>query len=124
MLTAGFGIGMGLSNTAIVIAVQSSVGFSQRGVATSSTLFFRNVGGTIGVGVMGVMLARSLVSNAVGSDLVAQILGPDRRKIDSAVLQSISGTLAGGIGMVTLVLAGLAAAAAVVGALFPKVEAK
>jgi EmrB/QacA subfamily drug resistance transporter len=120
-----FGIGMGLANTPLVIAVQSSVTFSQRGVATASTMFFRNIGGTVAVGAMGVVLAHALLSGAAreagGADLVARILGPDRRNVEPSVLASISGDLALGLGSVMWIVAGLAFAAALVAWLFPQV---
>jgi len=125
IITALFGIGMGLANTPLVIAVQSSVTFSQRGVATASTMFFRNIGGTVAVGVMGVVLARALLAGAAreagGAELVARILGPDRRNVEPSVLASISGDLALGVGAVMWIVAGLALGAAAVAWLFPKV---
>src|SRR5690606_19138276 len=36
-----FGAGMGLANTSLIIAVQSTVRFAQRGVSTALTLFSR-----------------------------------------------------------------------------------
>src|SRR2546430_3792251 len=44
-LSAFFGIGLGLANTALLIAVQTSVEWRQRGVATASTMFARTIGG-------------------------------------------------------------------------------
>lgn len=122
-----FGIGMGFANTALVIAVQSSVGFSQRGVATASTMFFRNMGGTIGVGVMGVVLARALLASdtaraAGGATLVARILGPERRSVDPAILRAISGDLALGLSRVMWIIAGLALVAAIAAVFFPAVS--
>jgi EmrB/QacA subfamily drug resistance transporter len=120
-----FGIGMGFANTPLVIAVQSSVTFSQRGVATASTMFFRNIGGTVAVGAMGVVLAHALLAGAAreagGANLVARILGPDRRNVDPAVLASISGDLAVGVGAVLWIVTGLAFGAALVAWLFPHV---
>jgi EmrB/QacA subfamily drug resistance transporter len=123
-----FGIGMGLANTALVIAVQTSVGFSQRGVATASTMFFRNIGGTVGVGVMGVVLARALLSgetarNAGGAALVARILGPERKSVDPTILRAISSDLAIGLSRVLWIVAGLSVVAAVAAAFFPPVSA-
>jgi EmrB/QacA subfamily drug resistance transporter len=122
---AFFGIGMGLANTPLVIAVQSSVTFSQRGVATASTMFFRNIGGTVAVGAMGVVLARALLAGAAhesgGADLVARILGPERRNVEPSLLAAISGDLARGLGAVMWIVCGLAGAAAVVAWLFPDV---
>jgi MFS family permease len=55
---AGFfmGIGMGFITNACVIAVQNSVDWEQRGVATASTQFFRSIGGSISVAIMGALL--------------------------------------------------------------------
>jgi MFS family permease len=129
-----FGFGMGIANTPLVIAVQSSVGFSQRGVATASTMFFRNIGGTVAVGVMGVVLARSLLAGALvagagqddrgGAALVARILGPERRSVQPAVLAAISGDLALGLSRVLWLVCGLAIAASAVAWLFPVVSTK
>ena len=55
-----FGVGMGLANTAMIIAVQASVDWSQRGVATALNLFARSMGGTLGVGALGGILASHL----------------------------------------------------------------
>jgi EmrB/QacA subfamily drug resistance transporter len=121
--SAAFGVGMGLSNTALVIAVQTSVGFAQRGVATASTMFFRNIGGTVGIGVMGVVLARALLgSGAASAELVSRILGPDRRTVAPAVLQAIAGDLSRGLLMVAWIIAGLAVAAAVTSLAFPHID--
>jgi EmrB/QacA subfamily drug resistance transporter len=125
---AFFGLGMGFSNTPVVIAVQTSVGFAQRGVATASTMFFRNIGGTVAVGVMGVILARALLAGAAhdagGAELVAKILGPDRRNVAPSVLASISGDLSLGISHVMMLVTGLSVAAALVAWLFPHVATK
>ncbi|MBX3205458.1 MAG: MFS transporter [Labilithrix sp.] len=122
--SAVFGIGMGLANTAQVIAVQTSVSFNQRGVATASTMFFRSIGGTIGVGVMGVVLARALMANPVtreagGAELVARILGPDRKSVATGILEAISGDLQRGLAHVTWICVGLGAVAIVTSWLFP-----
>lgn len=124
--SAALGIGMGIANTPLVIAVQTSVGFSQRGVATSSTMFFRNIGGTVAVGTMGVVLARTLLAGAAresgGATLVARILGPERRTIDPKVLASISGDLSLGLSRVMWIVSALAVAGALVAWLFPPVS--
>jgi len=54
------GFGMGNTMPLFVIAVQNSVAHGHMGVATSSVQFFRSVGGTIGVTVLGALLASSL----------------------------------------------------------------
>lgn len=124
LLSALFGLGMGLSNTSLVIAVQSSVGFSQRGVATASTMFFRNIGGTIGVGVMGAVLARHLTSTGSDSTLVARMLGPERRNLDPNVLRESASGLAHGLVYAAWIIAAFAACSLVSALLFPAISHK
>jgi len=50
------GAGMGLSSVAFIMAVQNAVPWKLRGVATASTQFFRTIGGTVGVAIMGTIL--------------------------------------------------------------------
>jgi len=60
------GVGMGLSTITFIVAVQTLIRREQRGVATSAVLFFRNVGATIGVAVMGAVLTTRLGAQALG----------------------------------------------------------
>ncbi len=127
LASATFGVGMGLANTAQVIAVQTSVSFAERGVATASTLFFRSIGGTIGVGVMGVVLARTLMANTLtqeegGAELVARILGPEREGVAASVLAAISQDLRLGLARVGWICVGLGVVALVTAFLFPKID--
>ncbi len=123
---AAFGVGMGVANTALVIAVQTSVGFQERGVATASTMFFRSIGGTLGVGVMGVVLARSLAATSqdrgAGSDLVATLLGPERASVAPEMLARVSTGLTVGISQVLWLSVGLGLVAVVSAWLFPDVD--
>ncbi|MDQ2902605.1 MAG: MDR family MFS transporter [Ktedonobacteraceae bacterium] len=50
------GFGLGFSSPAYLISVQNAVPWNLRGVATASNQFFRTIGGTIGVAVMGAIL--------------------------------------------------------------------
>src|SRR5436305_6907377 len=50
------GAGFGLASVAYVLSVQNVVPWNLRGVATASTQFFRTIGGTVGVAVMGTIL--------------------------------------------------------------------
>lgn len=54
------GVGMGFTNTAYIVTIQNSVPWNVRGVATSSNLFMRMLGGTIGASVLGAILNQSL----------------------------------------------------------------
>lgn len=49
------GVGMGLIMPVITIAVQSAFGAERRGVATSATQFFRSIGGTLGMTLLGAL---------------------------------------------------------------------
>ena len=57
------GLGMGLTVSPTLIAAQSSVGWTERGVVTANNLFLRSLGSALGVAVFGAManavLARS-----------------------------------------------------------------
>lgn len=50
------GLGFGASTTTMLIALQVSVPWSERGVATASAQFFRNMGQAIGATVLGTVL--------------------------------------------------------------------
>jgi EmrB/QacA subfamily drug resistance transporter len=50
------GIGMGLVSITLVLAVQALIRREDRGIATSAVLFFRSIGGTVGVAIMGAVL--------------------------------------------------------------------
>jgi EmrB/QacA subfamily drug resistance transporter len=56
------GLGMGSLMPTFTIAVQSAVGPELRGVATSSSQFFRSIGGTMGVSIMGAIMASKMAS--------------------------------------------------------------
>ncbi|WP_416955805.1 MFS transporter [Streptomyces sp. Agncl-13] len=56
MLCVGMGVGMTLQN--LVLVVQNTVPLKDIGSASSTVSFFRSLGGTIGVSVLGAVLAR------------------------------------------------------------------
>lgn len=51
-----FGVGLGLGMPVFVVAVQSAFPHRQVGVVTSTLQFFRSIGGTFGIALMGSML--------------------------------------------------------------------
>jgi len=55
------GIGMGFCNTAFIVSIQAGVGWTERGVATSSYVFMRIVGQSVGAAVFGAVLNFGLV---------------------------------------------------------------
>ncbi len=61
------GFGMGLITVTTVVATQTTAPQGQIGIVTSLPFFFRNIGATIGVAVMGTILNASLVRAGVGA---------------------------------------------------------
>jgi len=68
MFTVGVGVGMTMQN--LVLAVQNTVALKDIGAASATVAFFRSLGGTIGVSVLGAILARQ-VTDRITHDLAA-----------------------------------------------------
>ncbi|MFI6265422.1 MDR family MFS transporter [Micromonospora sp. NPDC051006] len=68
MFIVGTGVGMTMQN--LVLAVQNTVSLKDIGAASSTVAFFRSLGGTIGVSVLGAVLARR-VTDRITHDLAA-----------------------------------------------------
>ncbi|MEV0429185.1 MDR family MFS transporter [Micromonospora sp. NPDC050495] len=68
MFIVGVGVGMTMQN--LVLAVQNTVALRDIGAASSTVAFFRSLGGTIGVSVLGAVLARR-VTDRITHDLAA-----------------------------------------------------
>jgi len=68
LFVLGFGMGMSMQN--LVLAVQNSVAATDLGAATSAVTFFRSMGGTVGVSVLGAVLA-SRVTELTSEGLAA-----------------------------------------------------
>lgn len=54
------GVGMGLTSTAFIVSIQSTVSWEQRGAATAANMFMRNLGNTIGAALLGGVLNNQL----------------------------------------------------------------
>ncbi|MFS0734890.1 MDR family MFS transporter [Microbacterium sp. 1P10UB] len=61
------GLGLGQLMQTLTIASQNSVGLRDMGVATSSSTFFRQIGGTLGTAVLLSLLFTLMPSNIIGS---------------------------------------------------------
>ncbi|WP_279234285.1 MDR family MFS transporter [Microbacterium sp. SS28] len=74
MFLLGAGVGMTMQN--LVLVVQNTSKPTEIGVASSGVTFFRSLGGTIGVSVMGAALAASVTDLMAGAkdDLTAAIM--------------------------------------------------
>ncbi len=58
------GLGMGFLSSSAIVMIQASVGWSERGAATASNVFSRNLGSTLGATVLGGVLSVSLSHGA------------------------------------------------------------
>jgi EmrB/QacA subfamily drug resistance transporter len=56
------GVGMGLTLTTFIVTIQSTVDWKQRGIATASNMFMRNLGNTIGAALLGGILNSRLMN--------------------------------------------------------------
>jgi EmrB/QacA subfamily drug resistance transporter len=113
----GLGLGMVMQN--LVLVVQNSVDVRQLGAASSAVAFFRSLGGTLGVSVLGAVLA-SRVSTIVGegigsidapaSELKALATGtiPNVTELSKPVRELVEGAYGQGIGEIFLIAAPLA----------------
>jgi len=134
------GLGMGFSSTTYLLSVQNAVPWQRRGVATSSIIFFRTVGGSIGVAVMGALLNASLgpryaaaVEKAsVGDDNLARLLADPnnllqpvlREQIPSGSYAELANSLATALSPVFWGIFALGLAALALAVFFPGGQAK
>jgi MFS family permease len=121
IITAAFGMGMGFANTALLLAVQTSVTWEQRGIATASTMFFRTIGGTLAVGVMGgVINARLMADPTIPEDAASRVLSREgTAALTPDILARLGDALAGGLGTVFWIIAGMGVVAFVTSLWFP-----
>ncbi|MFJ9553288.1 MDR family MFS transporter [Nocardiopsis sp. NPDC101807] len=128
MLLVGTGVGMSMQN--LVLVVQNSVPLSELGAASGAITFFRSLGGTMGVSVLGAVLANRVGTNiseglaGAGVDASAAA-GSGTLNLDAmppfvrGIVESAYGSSTGDI---FLVATGIAAVGLVVGLFLPKVR--
>ncbi|WP_046180864.1 MDR family MFS transporter [Domibacillus tundrae] len=80
-----FGLGLGLGMPIFSLTVQNAVSPKELGVATASSQLFRNMGGTIGIAIMGTIMQTSLKHNMEDA-----AKGMDTSAIDPAVAQQLA----------------------------------
>ncbi|MBN1203946.1 MAG: MFS transporter [Myxococcaceae bacterium] len=119
-----FGAGLGFAATALLIAVQTSVGWEMRGVATASNMFFRTIGGALGVGVMGGVLVERLTADPhIPVSAANELLGPEHgRGLGDDVLRQLSGSLADGLSTNFWIMSAMAVLAFAFSFFFPRVK--
>jgi len=96
---AVLGLGMGFSNTTFVIATQTSVGWSERGAATSANMFLRTVGQSVGTAIFGAVFNLGVGSRIAGADdEINRLLEPaTRATVDAVEAMRLSEAIAAAI---------------------------
>ncbi|GIP01392.1 MFS transporter [Paenibacillus lautus] len=82
-----FGIGLGLGMPVFSLATQNAVSHKDLGVATASSQLFRNLGGTIGIAVMGTVMSNNLTKNL--KDALQSANAPDFSAVDPQLAQQM-----------------------------------
>ena len=78
------GLGMGLSSSPLVVAIQSVVGWERRGVVTGTNMFSRSIGSAVGAAVFGAIVNTTLAQRfddapaALRADLPQDVDGTAR----------------------------------------------
>ena len=114
--------GLCLANTGLILSVQTSVAWEQRGVATASTMFFRTIGGAVAVAAVGSLLTARLsaVPGATG-EIIDAFLGPEGGNgISAGLLQGLTGALAGALQFGFWIVVAVTTLAFLVALFFPK----
>lgn len=105
------GMGMGLSMIPMLIAVQNRFPRTYLGIATSSTQFFRTLGASVGIAIMGSVMVSGMLQGLSGLHLdlppeevsriahhPEMIVNPEmRRELPGEVLRAAQGILAGAL---------------------------
>jgi MFS family permease len=92
------GTGMGPTSISFVLAIQHSVTWGQRGVATGAAVFSRTIGGAVGVGVLGAALAWELAlrlgaAGAKGIDVAKALLPETHKDLNATQLNLVQTNL-------------------------------
>jgi EmrB/QacA subfamily drug resistance transporter len=88
---AVFGIGLGLSMPVITLAVQNALPGSQLGVATATSTLFRNLGGTIGIALLGSIMNSTMKHNL--EKATTEGTGLDFSQLDPQTAEQFKGML-------------------------------
>jgi hypothetical protein len=114
------GLGTGLVAMPYFVAVQNAVPWGRRGVATSSTLFFRTVGGALAVAALGALLQVHLEAAGAAGRVTALLDPRLRAGLPGPALAATTGALAGGLQQVYRACAVLGALSLAAAWAFPR----
>ncbi len=86
-------MGLGLSSTPLLIAVQSAVTWTRRGVATATNMFVRSFGSVVGLAVMGALVNNATQGSASATNQALQ----STKGVPPSLLRHIQTSLMNGI---------------------------
>lgn len=86
------GAGMGLTSTAFIVSIQSTVEWESRGAATAANMFMRNLGNTVGAAVLGGILNNRLQAYFLSQDHTGETL--DLNSVNELLSAEVRSTLA------------------------------
>ncbi|MBI4492532.1 MAG: MFS transporter [Chloroflexi bacterium] len=84
------GLGLGFNSVSVTIAVQNAVAWNQRGTATSSNQFFRSIGGTLGVSLVGAVFTAALAARLAGLGLEGEAFASANTLLDPVARSSLA----------------------------------
>lgn len=117
------GVGMGALTPPILVAIQNHLGTERMGLATSSQQFFRNLGGTVGVAVLGVVLNVSMRDRLASVPGVSGLEDLQRLLLGGGETPpGIAAVMADGLTVVFAASAAICLAAAALAARIPATE--
>ncbi len=90
------GLGMGFLSTSAIVIIQEAVGWAERGAATASNIFARNLGSTLGATILGGVLNISMSNPGRGVavvdfDQVRQLLDHSGQALGDAAMRAALG---------------------------------
>jgi EmrB/QacA subfamily drug resistance transporter len=115
------GIGMGACNTAFLVAIQASVGWSERGVATGANMFMRVFGQAFGAALGGAILNFGVFRRVPdAADAVNRLLEPAfRQRLGTAEIARLTDAVAASLHEVYWIATLTAVITLVIAASFP-----
>jgi EmrB/QacA subfamily drug resistance transporter len=126
------GAGLGFLTTTLIVALQGSVPWSTRGVATASSMFTRQLGSTVGIALLGSIMNAALLSRVAALPAEVQAAAGDglgvgkvlldaqaRAALDPEVVLQLTATLASSIQAVFVGVLATALVVVVVACLLP-----
>lgn len=115
------GVGMGFCNTAFIVSVQASVGWNERGMATSATMFMRILGNSLGAAIFGAILNFGVYSRVPDAgDAVNRLMSPaGRQSLAAAEIVRLAEAVGSSLHVVYLIAALVAVISLVLALLLP-----